>query len=287
MLGLILIFAAALMAEIGTSIGKWEVNRHRESTYTMGFLNTFWATVILAIFAFLLPVGFFAPGFPGGFVFTAASLPTFIPMLILGIVQAHVSTSAITHADRSTYGFLRLLTIPLLLLSDIVLSYSVTSSQLVGMGLMMASFFLLLFTHGIRTRGAGPILFTAVNGAVLIALYKYNIAHYNSVEAVQLIGLLGILFYFFVMAVLVARENPIRYLRRPIFFLESAVMGVAEVAGSFSYLYGTASVLSSAERALSTLFAIVAGKMYFKEGGQLVKILCFVLIATGLYLLTL
>lgn len=88
-------------------------------------------------------------------------------------------------ADRSTYGFLRVLTIPLLLLVDLALGYSLSQGQIVGVSILTLSVLLLLLNHGLRTKGIGFVLLSAVNAVVTLSLFKYDITHFNSVEVEQ------------------------------------------------------------------------------------------------------
>lgn len=285
MLGLLLVGGATLFEEVGVSLGKRQTSLKLESVFTMGFLNSLWATIILLALAFLIPAHYFAPGFPSGFVFVQDSLPTFIPRVILEIAQAHATVYAISRADRSTYGFLRILTIPLLLVADLLLLYPITLLQISGMSLIIVSLILLFINHGIEKRGAWLVLFTAINAVLTISLYKYDITHFNSAAAEQAIVSLILIIYFFVMALLVSKENPLRLFRKPVMLVQSSVMGIAGTLHTFAYLYGTASVITSATRAFSILYAIISGNVYFGEKKAWIKILSFLFILSGLVLL--
>ena len=285
MLGLLLVIGSTLASEAGTSIGKWETAHGKESMYTMGFLNSLWATVFLLALAFSVPSGFFAPGFPSGFVFSAASLPTFLPRLALEIIQAYVTVHAIVYADRSTFGFLRIITIPLLLVADIALAYSIDTFHIAGMGLIIVSLILLFINHGIRRKGAWLVVFIAVNAVLTISLYKYDITHFNSIEAEQTLVSLVLLAFFFCMARMRAKENPLRFFARPIFFAQSLFMGASGAIMSFAYLFSAASVITTAERAANVLFAMLSGRLYFHEKKLWTKVVSFILIMAGLALL--
>src|SRR3989344_1809856 len=95
---------ASFLGEISSSIIKFETDHKKESIYTAGFINTLFGTAAFLLLAY----------FRGSFVFSSASLPTFIPRAILEIIQAQMSMLALMKSDRSTYAFLRNLTIPLL-----------------------------------------------------------------------------------------------------------------------------------------------------------------------------
>lgn len=285
MLGLLITAGASAAEEAGTSIGKWETLRGRESAFSMGFLDSFWATLFLLALAFVIPRDFFAPGFPQGFVFSMASLPTFLPRVGLEILQAYATVYAVTRADRSTFGFLRVITIPLLLVADVVLAYSVSLPQIAGMSLVVVSLILLFINHGIRREGAWLVVLTSINAALTISLYKYDITHFNSVEAEQTLIHLVLLAFFFGMALTRAKENPLRLLVRPVFLTQSLLVGIGSATLSFAYLFSAASVIATAKRAFTILFAILSGHVYFREKKLWVKVASFALIAVGLALL--
>ena len=285
MFGILLSAGASFVEEISLSVGKWEAARGKETIYTLGFLTHFWGTALLLISAFLIPANFFAPGLPSGFIFTTASLPTLIPRIILDVLQAFAGAYVVIHADRSTIGFLGIITIPLLLVVDVYLSNTVSLSQMCGMSLIVASLILIFINHGIRRAGAWLVVFTSVNAVITISLFKYNITHYNSVAAEQsIVGFILILF-FLVMARIQTKENPLERLAHPLFFAQSFLMGIGSVIMSFAYAFGMPSVIASAKRALNILFAMLSGNIYFHEKGLWIKVLSFILIGVGLILL--
>src|SRR3989344_1745897 len=286
MLGILLTAAGSFVEEISASVGKWEIARGKESILSFGFLNYFWVTVFFLIFAFLIPKDFFAPGFPSGFVFNMASLPTFLPRVVLEILQALAGAYAVVIADRSTFGFLHILTIPLLLLVDLIFSYSTGLPQLAGMSLIIASLVLLFINHGIRRNGAWLVAFTAINAVATMSLFKYDITNFNSVEAEQSIVCFVLVVFFFVIALIKEKKSPLRLLAHPVFFVQSFLMGAGGSVMSFAYSYGTASVIATAKRAFNILFSMLSGKIYFHEKKPWVKALSFILILVGLILLT-
>lgn len=285
MFGILLTAGAAFVEEISLSVGKWEAARGRESVFSLGFLSYFWMTLFFLAFAFLVPRGFFAPGFPNGFIFSMASLPTFLPRVGLEILQALASVYAIVRADRSTAGFLGIITIPLLLVTDMALSYTVDISQIVGMSFIIASLILIFINHGIRREGAWIVIFTAVNAVITISLFKYDVTYFNSVEAEQAIVCLVLVIFFSIMMLIKTKKNPLRLLTHPTFFAQSFLMGVGGSVMSFAYFFGTASVITSAKRALNILFAMLSGNIYFHEKKLWVKLVSLALIIIGLALL--
>jgi len=127
---------------------------------------------------------------------------------------------------------------------------------------------------------------TAVLAVATLSLYKYDITHFNSVEAEQTIVTCVLMVYFFTLATRVAKENPFGFLRRPLFLLQSLSSGSASVASSFAYLFAPASIITTALRSFSVLFALISGKFYFHEKHMYLKAVIFLMVTAGLVLLS-
>ena len=171
MLGLIFTSIGTFFEEIATSIGKHEVENHRESTYTMAVLSLIWGLVFLGVMA----LAGIAP-----FIFSLKSLPTFATRFVLEVFQVHVALIGIIRADRSTAGFIRTGTIPLLLLMDLFLGYSLGLYQFLGIGLVIISLILVFVEKEISRNGLGFLMLGTINAVFTISLYKYNISNFNS-----------------------------------------------------------------------------------------------------------
>lgn len=277
MIGILMTLVAGFFSEIGISIGKRGVKDREEGIYTMGFLNTFWVVMILILTAFMVK---------GSLVFSLASLPTFTLKMVLELVQVYVSLRAITSASRSTFGFLRIWTLPLLLLVDIILGYSITAWQVGGIFVLISAFVILFMNHGIERKGSGYVMFGAINAVATISLYKYNITHYNSVAGEQLVTSLILLVYTFFMALFLEKENPFSFFKRPRFLVQSLVEGLGSLISSFAYLYAPASIITAAGRSAGVFWSVLSGNIYFKESRVILKMISVALICTGIFLLT-
>ena len=275
MIGILLVSLSAFLTELAESIGKDQVAKQKQTIYTMGFLSMFFGSV----FFFLLSM------LRGSFVFSFASLPTYTLRVFLEIFQAYVTMRAITTADRSTYGFLRTTTIPLLLLVDVFLGYHISSWQLLGIILIMITLFFLLMNHGITRRGAGLTLVTATNAVLTISLYKYNISHFNSVEAEQGIMYVLLMGYFLLGAWNAGKENPFRALKQTLPRFQSFTYGIAGIFESFAYTFAPASIITTGKRAAAVLWAILSGNVYFREQRPIAKFIAFIAVLGGLILL--
>ena len=278
MFGIILSGISAFFAEIASSIGKRKVEKHEISVYTMAFLNMFWGALVFFLIAIFIRKNF---------QFSIESLPTFSIRAILELAQMHFSYFALAVADRSAFGFVRTGTIPLLLIIDIVLGYAITIFHIIGIFIIAIGFMILFLNHGIRKKGLGFIIFTTINAAVTISLFKYNITNFNSVEAEQGLITVILMIYFFIMAYYTAKENPLSFFKKPIFLTQSVVSGISSVISSFAYIFAPSSIITAARRSFDVLLSIVCGNVYFNEKHLGIKIFAMFFVVSGIIVLAL
>jgi hypothetical protein len=286
MLGFLLVAAATCAEEIDNAIGKYRMERRVQSLYTTGFLTHLGGILALFAIALLVPASS-SLLFSTGFSFSSASFPTLVPRVFLEVLLAHLSLRAAVASDRSTFGFLRTLSMPLLLLVDIVLGYQITLAQIVGIILIALCIGFLYFRETSDFRGSLLVLSTAMIAVMTTSLYKYDITHFNSVVAEQSIVIGAIIFYFLFAAIFLARENPLASFTRPIYFAQFLLGGVAHAAHSFSFVFLNASVAIAAKRSLAVLWTIFSGAMYFGEKHVVAKISAFIVLSIGIVLLVL
>ncbi|HLD31276.1 MAG TPA: hypothetical protein VJB37_00025 [Patescibacteria group bacterium] len=276
MLGLIIVSLGTFLEEITDSIGKDRVNKHQQSPFTMAFLSLFWVTIFFSLISLFRR---------DAFVFQISSLPTFIPRAFLEIAQLYVSTLAIVRVERSTFSFIRTFTIPLLLLVDLILGYVIGPLAMAGMAVLLLALLLLLLNKGIKKTDIGLVIFSTLNAVITISLYKYDITHFNSVVAEQLIIYTLLLVSFSVLSLVKTKENPFKSLTKPICLIQSLAVGLGGVIISFGYGYGPASVITAAKRATAVFWSLLSGGWYFHEKKVLTRSLLAVLLLIGLSLL--
>ena len=104
-------------------------------------------------------------------------------------------------------------------------------------------------------------------------------------EAEQAIITLILMCYFFCMAYFSARENPLSFFRKRIFFGQSLSSGIGGILSSFAYSFGLASIITAASRSFEIFWAIISGKKYFHEKSTTIKFFSMGFIILGLFLL--
>lgn len=274
MISLLLVATAAIFSEIGTSLGKYEVSQKKESLYALGFLSTLWSAVFLFIFGIT----------NGELIFSYASLPFFLMRAVIEIILLFVTLNAITSADRTTFSFLRIITIPLLLVVDIALGYNFSLNQIIGISIIVIALIFLFLNHGLSRKGKFLSLISSILAVATIALYKYNITHYNSVEAEQILMHLIILVALIVAAKVRVNENLFSYLTNRTFLIQSISSGIAGAILSFAYIFAQASIVTAAKRSFEILLALLFGRKYFHEKHIIIKTIALILIVAGVIL---
>lgn len=278
MLGIAFVLISQFFSEIATAFGKREVEKKEETVYSMGFLNAFWSTIFLAAWGLLGG---------GSFVFSLESLPFFLLRAVLEIALTFTTLHAVISSDRSTFSFLRILTIPLLLVIDLMLGYSIATMQVAGMLTIVVALIFLATSHGLSAKGKLLSLASAVLAVATITLYKYDIEHFNSVEAEQSFMHFILLISLMIAGWVRGHENVLHSLVRPAFFGQSIAAGVGSVFLSFAYTFAPASVILTAKRSFDILITIASGRLYFHENNTGLKLVAFVLVVIGVSLVAL
>jgi drug/metabolite transporter (DMT)-like permease len=257
MIGFILTALGTSAEEIGIAFGKKNVQSKKIGTYGVMALHT-----IVSMCIFLLTVLFW----PGAFVFSALSLPFFLARAFFEVLQMYMSTQALVRSDRTTFSFVRTLTIPLLLAVDVFLGYSLSLFQIAGIVILTIAILAIFSGKRFSKAGIGYVLFSAINAVITISLFKYNIAHFNSIAAEQL-GILSILALYAIIGRYVSNEpNPFSLVlrERPIFWqvLSESIGGVLQ---SFAFLFLPPSIMIAVKRSTSVFWSLVSGHFVFHE----------------------
>ncbi|HYE22622.1 MAG TPA: hypothetical protein VD998_03465 [Verrucomicrobiae bacterium] len=276
MFGVLLTSIATLFEEVSTAIGREHVLEHKESRFMMGFLDFFFA---ILFFVFISIVSHQA------FYFDRASLPTFLLRAVLELIQLYVTLIAVVQADRSTFGFIRVVTIPLLLIVDLVAGYTMGMNQIMGIGLIIIAVLFLFLDNDFKKKGAWWVLFGAANAVATLSLYKYNITHFNSVAAEQTLMFLILIVSLALTTFFIAKENPVKFLTKKVYIIQSLARGVGTLMESFAFLFAPASVIVAAKRATAVFWSMLAGEVYFHEKHILVKMFMSLLLAGGIVLI--
>lgn len=274
MLGLFLILAVTLSEEASLTMGKKAVHDHLETPLAMGFFSYIWGILFFAILVLL----------GADFKFDWQSLPFLLVRLVFEIAFLHVTVKAVLAAERTTFAFLRLMTIPLLLIVDVMVGYQISSLQFAGIALLLMALLLLFYRNPSGRKGTGTVLLSAVLAVATTSLFKYDITKYNSVAAEQLITLSIVTIYFYLLSRFVSHEHPIRMLTQKVTGTQALLRGVGITLQSYAIALLAPSVMMALKRALSAGWSIIFGRIYFRESNLARKILAFMIVGVGITL---
>lgn len=276
MFSALLVLTSTLSGEISQSLGKQLALWRRESVYELAFLELFWGLVIVAS----------TVAFGAEFKLDLAhSWPTMLIRLALEIVMIYSIAEATVKADRSTIGFMRLITIPFILVVDIALGYHLSWLQLAGIVLMFVGLVAAFRHTKMKGRGAGLAALSGFMGVGTVSLYKYDITHYNSVAAEQIIVLGCLVLITYTVAWWRSRRSPWRLLYHPNTGTQALANGVAVALESFAYSLAPASLVMTYKRSFALLWSLVFGSMRFHEHSLKRKLMAAVFMLASVFLL--
>lgn len=204
MWGVIIVAAGTFFEEIVDSIGKAKVQNKEQSPFTMAFLSVFWIMIFFAVTGLVKK---------GMFVFGAESILAFTLRVILENLLFYISVLGTVVTDRSTFSFIWVLSIPLLLTIDLFLDYQVPLTAKTGMAIIFLSLFLLF-----RSIGTEEFF-------------------------IYIILLLSLILFVFKFA----KENLLLFLKKLLFFFQSLAVRVGGFIESFAFGLGIASVITAAK----------------------------------------
>jgi hypothetical protein len=209
-------------------------------------------------------------------IFNSASIPLLFVRLIFEILQSYFTLIAIKQCDRSTFSILRVLTIPLLVIADILLWYQFTAYSLIWIWIILFSFIWFNTKHKtINWKWWYFALFTAINAVITLSLFKYSITNYwNSLEIDQWIMALWTVIFFIWYNLRKEKKIGLYLLKKEkIFWIQWILMAITSIVLSYSYLYLNASEATAVKRAWEMFWSVLAGFVFFQETHLWKKIL--------------
>lgn len=190
------------------------------------------------------------------------------------ILQSYFTIIAIKKADRSTFALIRILTIPLLVIVDIILWYSFSFLSVLGLVIILLIFIIIsLSKNKINFTWWWYVLFTTINAVITLSLFKYSISVYgDSVEFDQFIVIFCITLFYLTLLFKNKYKIPNVFKDR-LFLLQWVSMWIATVLLSFSYLFFNASIATAIKRGGEMFWSILYWYKVFNEKNIKYKLL--------------
>lgn len=285
MFGILLASLATLIGEGGQSISKNEVNQRHQTPIEALVLNLVFGILVVGLFVLFVPQESLLKEVFGGFTFNLESLPWVTLRFLLEIVVYYVFTVGITKATRATFSFLRMLTIPFLLLTDIALGYVFTMWEILGVIIILLTTATLFSTRTLKRDGMWYVVIGALLAVATVSIYKYTITEYNSVAAEQLIVSTGLLVFFTIASIIETRRIPFRHFKRRKVVAQAFAVSMEGVITSFAFIFAPSTIVMTARRASAIFWAILSGRHFFHEQHFGAKLAGLGMLSIGLVML--
>lgn len=275
----LLVFIAQMFGEVSTSASK-HAFKERLFSYTLyGFLSH------LVGMLFFVGIIYFSSEH---FVYNTKAFPLFLIRLMAELIQCEIVYRAFVKADRTTFGFARIFTIPLLLVVDLLLGYSISNIQFLGIGIIAAALLGYFGVEHMKGKGAHLAVFSAILSVLTISIFKYDVSNYNTPGVVQLMSS-SALALIYGIRVLFSRKDKKLLLsigKHPmlgfVFLLEAIASGIL----TYAYTLAPASLVLALSRASAVVWSLVSGVFYFHEKKVLRKVFLSAVLAIGLIVMT-
>lgn len=273
MFGILLTIIGSFFEEAGNSAGKTAVKSKIESIYTLGFVTNLCCAVLFAVMASLrwqdMAIG---------------SWTTLMIRFPIELLLAHFSIIALTRCTRSTFGFLRTGTIPLLAIVDLFMGYGLDFYQILGILIISAALLFLHINHGLEKKGLKFAVLATIMPVVTISLAKYNFSHGNSWELEQALVLSAMAIYFYTVA-RSRGEKPFLLFKKPMVILQATITALGSVLLVWSLSLITPSIHTTVKRSTAVIAAVASGGIVFHEKKMLIKAVTVIACIIGIALL--
>lgn len=271
----IMVFFAQMFGEFSTSASKHAFKERLFSYTVYGFLSHVVAVLFFLAMIFVTNVDF---------VYNTKALPLFLLRLIAEIIQCEIVYRAFVKADRTTFGFARILTIPLLLVVDMILGYSISNGQLFGIGIIAASLLAYFGVEHLKAKGSHLAIFSAILSVVTISIYKFDVSNYNTPAVVQLLSSSALAIIYGIRALLSKKDRALlsRLKQHPMLGFVFASEAISSTILSYAYTLAPASLILSLSRASAVVWSLLSGVFYFHEKKVLKKVFFCAVLAVGL-----
>jgi hypothetical protein len=271
----IITFFAQMFGEFSASASKHAFKERLFSYTVYGFLSHIVAVLFFLVMIFVTNEDF---------VYNTKALPLFFIRLIAEVIQCEIVYRAFVKADRTTFGFARILTIPLLLVVDIMLGYSISNAQFLGIGIIAASLLAYFGVEHLKAKGSHLALISAVLSVLTISIYKFDVSNYNTPAVIQLLSSSALSLIYGVRVLLSKKDRSLfaKLKGHPMLGFVFASEAIASTMLSYAYTLAPASLILSLSRASAVVWSLLSGVFYFHEKKVLKKVFFCAVLAIGL-----
>lgn len=270
MIGILLGLLGTLFFEINNALLKDRTKKYHIITLwvvtTFMSMSIFWLTWLYKYFFTDISI-----------YYNPDSLSLLILRTFLEILQSYFTITALKHCDRSTFSILRILTIPFLVIVDMLLWYQFSLYSYIWLFIILFSF--VFFNTNLKTvnwKWWYYGLFISLNAVLTLSLFKYSLTNYwNSVEVDQFFVWFStlIFFMFYNFFFLEKKLGFHLFKKEKIFILQWMLIWIWAVLISYTYSYLNASEATALKRVWEMIWALSSWYFIFKETNMRKKII--------------
>jgi uncharacterized membrane protein len=243
--------------------------------WTSALLSLLFGSLIIFM-VFLFKVGL------GGVILDTGYIWTFIPRVALEILQLYVTYTALKISDLSTFGFIRVISIIVVVISELVfMGVLLKPGQYLGIFIVLLSILAIFRSGKSKTDGWKYSLASAVNGALLLTFTRFQFNHINPYLNESIVRAFCIVI---VLGIILISGKGLAVLPKKILWL-APFRSLTGLLNLLALNFGSASIYSTSERGGSVVSAVLVGHSYFKEKSFGEKLLISLSICFGIILL--
>lgn len=212
---------------------------------------------------------------------TLVSFLLLIFQILGAVIFSSLSNKAIHHAERSTFSVMSTMSIPLLLLSDIVFGYGVTIWQIIGVSVLVIMLSYAIFKGDFSTKGMKYIIASNIVSLGTTIAFKYSTSHFGSTELVNFYNAIFAGLLFFIIVSRTKGWKGIKNTFKSKYLGFAMLYGVGGVLSAAAYKYMIASMVIALKRFFAMMFGVITWKLFFHEKNTLKKLSVASIVGVG------
>lgn len=276
MITVLLATISSFIDQLGFSIIKKVENDevHTQDVWTTALIT--WLSSSILIFVITVV--------KGKYLLDQSIVWIFIPRIILEIIQLYVTFKALKIAELSSFNFIRVFTIVLVVIFELIfLKTSPDLYQYLGILITILAV-AYTFRHGIKQiAGSKFILLSTINAGILVVLTRYQFQHNDPYLNESIVRVFSILILFSIS--MFKNKFKFRINKKSLLLLPTkSLVGILNLT---ALSLGNAAIYTTAERGGSLLSSVIVGHKVFKETSLGEKLGVALALSIGIILLTL
>ncbi len=203
---------------------------------------------------------------------TTVSIALFIFQIVAGFFYYPIANRAIHYAEISVFYLLGCMNLPILLVSDLVLGYSITPLEIVGIGIIFISLWYGLYKRDLSFKGIRDIVLSNIILMGMMIAFKYVTHHYTTPETANFIIHAPLVLLFIPIVLKTAGIKWLKKTFKTKYRGLSWLYGMGNVCIAEAYKSITPAIVMLFKQAFMMIFSLITGRLIFHERKTVKKI---------------